>query len=199
MSLSIFRPGQERAGTQPPIDLDSEINQRIIESIEATDIDLERCMLVGSAALALYGVRLGLGPNGSPRPSDVDLAASPVMMHELMDQGQTPSGMGITKKGFNSSRTVLRIASDEHDPRLLPVDLLARVTSDDERRTVLKFDRKFIAKTLPRSSTVVPGTNIRIATPRHIAEDLYQTAGLDPKAQGDLNAIRRHFPDQRIP
>lgn len=195
MSLSIFRPSPE--STQP-VGVNSEIGHRIIESVEAAGLDLERCMLVGSAALALYGITLGPDEHGSPRPSDADLAASPFMMHELFEDGETSTGVNVRLKDNNSSRTTLRIDTPSLRPDLLPIDLITRVNTSDEARNVRKFDKKFITQTLPQASSIIPGTRIRLATPAHIAKDLKLGGVEDIKAANDLRKLREHFPDQRL-
>jgi|GEM_PF-6909202 len=191
--MSIFKTHQELSPLSPS---DSEASQRVLRTHELLDLDDDQMILVGSAAMALYGIKLSpfdpidINQTMTPRPSDLDFATSPLYMQTLYDPGVplgshvTPSGHPLHAEQLTNGLVKLRIETPE-----LPVDLLSGFR--DERDSLTRFDEAFRRYT-HANSRPVEGSTLRVITPRAMRRELAkrQRVGLDPKAKSDLARLR---------
>ena len=158
------------------------IERRIISSVEQLDIDLARSVLVGSAALKLYGVEL---PGN--RPGDVDLTLDASQFIELYEARKTPSGLSLAPmvENRNPKFSILEIPGDQ---ARLPVDA---ITQFDARTTSqAHYDKKFQAHYQKHAVTLPGASGVRIATPDYLRRTLKAQSG-DPKHRADLAAFER--------
>lgn len=178
----------------------SGIEHKIVRSIERLDIDPSRFVVVGSAALKLYGIKL---PNfntlsrygnqedsaTTERPGDVDLNTQASLLQELYEAGATPSGAPIKlKQQADPNQTILAVERDE-TADTLPVDMITRYKP--ERGSIEKYDAK-MKHYYASHSVVVPGADgIRVASPDHLKKNLRRNSS-DPKYRDDLDAFLRH-------
>jgi hypothetical protein len=84
------RSSSEPTPLVPP---DTEVAGRVMQTIDRADLDPEHVMLVGSAALALYGTHLstydpGLCRHVEERPGDVDFLSTTQYMEALYATGE---------------------------------------------------------------------------------------------------------------
>jgi len=171
------------------------VERRIIDSADQLGLDPEHSVLVGSAALVLYGVQLPqldpLSPNKNVvRPSDVDFSVDASHFIELYDNGHTPGGAPVEFKADNANkRFSILTAGARPKSQALPADLITRYSAD--YGSVRRFDRNF-QKHYRKNSTVIPGTNgLRVATPEYLKQTL-KTQSIDPKYLADLQAFEAH-------
>jgi hypothetical protein len=172
------------------------VERRIVDSAEHLGLDPERSVLVGSAALVLYGVQLPqvdalLDPSGETvRPKDIDFTVNASYFIELHKNGQTPSGAPVELLDDNANKQFTILTTKNHSPsHILPADLLTRYTAD--YGSVRQFDRGF-QKHFRKHSTVIPGSNgLRIATPDYLKMSL-KSRSVDFKYLDDLRALEAH-------
>lgn len=169
--------------TTPLIVPQSETTARIMATIEHLQLDQDEVVLVGSAALVLYGATLGqydpIKDQYTERPGDVDFAASPEYMQKVFAEG-APSGTKPSRKDVHNNQTVVQI-----DTPYLSADLITRFQED--RDDLSQYSTKFRQR-LGKHSRPIAGTGYRIATSRSIEEELRRNFS-DPKAQQDLAAF----------
>ncbi|MFZ1802263.1 MAG: hypothetical protein WAW62_00900 [Candidatus Saccharimonas aalborgensis] len=180
--------GSRRSHNAPFIPADTPAAEQVLRSAEYLGLDPSQTMLVGSAALCLYGVELDtydrLTKQQRPRPSDLDYASTPLYMNQLARHG-TPTGLQPQlKHTLNPRQTVLTINTPE-----LPADIITRF--QPERDDLLSYHARFLAY-LERHSRPVEGTALRIITQHALIKEL-QRNSLDPKIAHDLSLARRHF------
>jgi hypothetical protein len=172
-----------------PFSLESE---KVIDTIDFLRLDPEKTVLVGSAALALYGYDLHdhdpISGNYSPRPSDLDFATLPTYMNEIHADGihgllAAPKPHLATLTG---TETILRIPSEP-----LPADLISRYNPDASlRRYEARFNRYWQHRS--QELATPKGTPFRIIGSRTLRHELSSRSGLgkiDPKATIDLKLI----------
>ena len=152
---------------------------QVYATLEQAPVNPEEVLLVGSAALVLYGATLSsydpVTARHAPRPGDVDFVATVDHMEDLYQQG-----IGRPRPLAHSRSTVLRV-----DTPALPIDLISRYHSGSSRR----HDQK-LYQTIHASRSIA-GTAIRIATPQHLIHELKGRRTLDPKASQDLAALQK--------
>lgn len=170
------------------------LEHRIISSVEALDLDPSRFIIVGSAAIALYGIappEYVYDPE-HPRPHDVDLATGASAYAELIVSGRTPSGVPLVEKPILSkvSGYISRATPVDTDVSLLPVDIITRFNpiKNNPKQYDEGFHRYFSQHSIP-----LPGSSskIRVASPHYIEQELVRNS-LDPKYALDLATFRRH-------
>lgn len=191
---------KRRLNSMKPIDI-SQVNSdgvenRIIDTIRSADLDPQQYMLVGSAALTLYGIDLINHQTNLQRPHDVDLAVTAALYKELLENKQSPSGLRVgTKKKYvgnfipGNSQHILQARPDKIDSSLLPIDLITRYKSDF---TVDEYDAG-VRRHFDKNSHTIPGTNgIRIASLGHIATELVRNSNRgDVQFDNDLYAVKK--------
>jgi hypothetical protein len=181
------------------------VEHRIVSSVERLGLDPERSVIVGSAALVLYGVDLpqmdaALYQDDMKRPGDVDISVDATQFIELFDNGHTPTGIPAAVKPDKSSKRFSTIRADaDAQTGSLPVDLITRYSVD--YGSINRFDRNF-RKHNQANSLVMPGTDgIRIITPEQLKKTLQHNTSFgtfsDRKYQDDLNALLRHERDSK--
>ncbi|QQS21557.1 hypothetical protein IPM09_03455 [Candidatus Saccharibacteria bacterium] len=180
--------GSRRSHSTPLVPADTPTAERVLRSAEYLGLDPSQTMLVGSAALCIYGVELDtndpLIQQSWPRPSDLDFASTPLYMNHLAAHG-TPTGLEAhLKPTHNPSQTILTISTKE-----LPADIITRFRPG--RDNLLSYHKRFLAY-LEQHSRPVEGTAIRIITQPAALKEL-QSHSLDPKVARDLSLARQHF------
>jgi hypothetical protein len=177
---------------QPSAVPSSSESEKVIDTIDFLRLDPEKTILVGSAALALYGYDLHdydpvLG-NSSPRPSDLDFATLPTYMNEIHANGinglvAVPKPHLATLPG---TETILTIPSEP-----LSTELISRYNPDVSlRRYEARFNRYWQHRS--QELTTPKGTPFRIIGARTLRQELSSRSGLgkiDPKATIDLKLI----------
>jgi hypothetical protein len=183
----------------PPVDINDEplgsVPRRIIDTVEQLELDKKNdFVIVGSAALALYGITPPTQYNSRPRPRDVDLAVTYGLITSLYEEGYTPSGIPISKKeGHHPRQTILEAHPNDIDSSLLPVDFIIRF--NPKIHNPEKHDDGF-RKHFASNSLVIPGTDgIKVASLKHIRKEL-KHRHFDHKAHDDLSALDRHISSQ---
>ena len=182
-----FFPSRAPSESSPLVVADNEITRKIIETHDQyLQLDPERTMLVGSAAMALYGIHLSdydpLSDTKITRPNDLDFAANPLYMEDVCANG-TKKGLAANVKSQGSDQTILRV-----DTPLLPADLITRFDDDGD---IESFSRKFQAA-LDRNSRPVDGSELRIITPTKMLRELRRNS-FDPKAAADYTNAATFF------
>ncbi len=165
----------------------SNTTSRILRTAEELSLVRDEVILVGSAALALYGVYLAADPlrptSRTPRPGDADFVSTLGYAQHLAQEG-TPTGLVGRRKPNVSGPPILQIATRELSADIIPHNPHA---SD-------RMDQQFRER-IDRESVEVDGSNLRVATPQKLAQELRGRARVDRKAASDLNALRQHFTD----
>lgn len=168
---------------------DSDVSALIIETIDHLKLDPRETILLGSAALSLYGVTLdehdAVSTPDSRRPSDLDFASTASYMNQLYTGG-TPSGLRAELKTSHAPKyTILHI-----DTPAMPVDITTTYQAGSPG--MLKHDNK-LRQRIERYAVPIDGTDMRVAAPNDLAKILKYNSS-DPKARQDLAALRRRFP-----
>lgn len=174
---------------EPLIPANTPVAHKVMETLRSLEgrIDPDEVMLVGSAALVLYGVRLHSfddpisGRSGKNRPGDLDFTATVEHMDTLFARGDFTLKENIDP---HTIQTVLH--SDARTPNELPVDVITRY--QDGRQDPSKYDtalRKHI-----RTAHTIGSTAFRIISLDEAISSL-QSSFKDPKAQLDLAAARQ--------
>lgn len=163
----------------------TEASATVLETIERLQLDPDETMVVGSAALALYGAILSnydpLTGESKPRPGDVDFASTASYMDHLYQNG-TPTGLEAVIKPVVNRQTILRVETGA-----LPADVITRY---DERHSMERYDARF-RKVIAERSRRIEGTGMRIADYELIERELRSNAKFDQKAASDLAALRQ--------
>lgn len=166
------------------VPIDNKTSELILSSIEKSRLDLTQVKLVGSAALALYGVELQIDPmknDLSSRPGDVDFITHPEYFGQLSAR---PDSNLKDSRAF-SSQLIQRIDGDG-----LPIDIIT--SFDNTKHNVDKFTRAFHKNIA--SSPLVAGTQIRVASPDDLHKELRKNATpYDPKTVNDLRSFDNTF------
>lgn len=175
------RSSSEPTPLVPP---DTEVAGRVMQTIDRADLDPEHVMLVGSAALALYGTHLstydpGLCRHVEERPGDVDFLSTTQYMEALYATGEH-AGLAVTQRLGQSTGPVLQL-----DSTPLPIDLISRYKGGD---SLVQFD-KYRRELFARVGRPLAGTAIRIASPTHIKKELARRL-VDLKARRDLEDFK---------
>lgn len=189
----------------PPLTpADTEAASKVLETIQSLELDPDELVLVGSAAIALYGLTLRSDrspiptPLGQPdiqpepklRPGDVDLLATGAFASQLYEQGHL-SGHALHVGGHSARIGDAVLRTDSTVP--LPVEVI--VDKAAARSPLGRYSRKFSAY-MDAHSRPIAGLagGPRVATPYMIREDLYQrSTALDTKATSDLNQFNAHL------
>lgn len=165
----------------PLIPAETLATEQIYGTLEHAPIDPEQVLLVGSAALALYGAVLGGGMLDANRPGDLDFVATVEHMEDLYQQK-----LGYERHIPHSKSTVLRI-----DTPVLPIDLVSRYRGGSPTA----YDEK-LRRTMHAASRPLADTAFRVATPHLLQRELRRRQHNDSKARQDLIALkvatRRH-------
>lgn len=115
--MSLFR--KRSPDTTPFTPVDSEATDRVLETLENSDLDPKATLLVGSAALALHGAVLHT-TSGETRPGDVDLLTTTGLAQDVFAKGSFNGEPVTIKDNWNHKvMTVLRL-----DTAPLPIDLI---------------------------------------------------------------------------
>jgi hypothetical protein len=171
----------------PLVPSDNTINERILRTIEQADLDPQEVMVVGSAALLLYGAELDfydpdLGEIRE-RPGDVDFASTASYMEDLFANGTRSGAVAIRKPSDNKRQVMLRIKTD-----FLPVDVITRYRDGGNME---RYDERFRRAVLARSSRPIDGASARVATPSYLRGELKFNAPLYAKASQDSMAFEK--------
>ena len=178
--------------TQSLSPADSAASASIMETLECLQLDPRETILLGSAALTLYGVTLreynSVSNPDSQRPSDLDFASTADYIEELYANGTT-SGLHTEKKDPRThSRkygAILRI-----DTPALPADITTTYKEKWANRE--QHDRR-LRQRIERDGVQIDGANMRVASPQALAEILADISAV-PKSRQDLSVLRRRFP-----
>lgn len=186
----------------PIVPIDTDINRRIMQTLESLQLDPQEVMLVGSAALTLHGVELlpYSAPGEHPsralvRPTDIDLASTASYMERVNSVG-TPSGFRFSRKPTEqayNAQTILRSVGGYEAPTM-PVELITRFR--ENRDDIARYDRKFRER-IQNAGRPLGDTALRIISLEAAAKDISAAARYEPKAQQDLTAIRQHLAKSR--
>lgn len=154
---------------------ESERLAKIIRSVEALAIPPEimrELRLVGSAALTAYGVEIGR------EPSDVDFAAPTSAMEALYH-------LGIAGEDTDYAGNRFMILKAEPEDTELAIQFIGASVEHASDHHDKKFRRYH------RDSPTIPGTNIRVASPKALHRHLKSEALLDQKYKLDLLAFKQ--------
>lgn len=180
--MHLFRHEADTTPLTPP---DNETTEHILATIEQLQLDKDEVMVVGSAALVLYGAKLNtydpVFRRDTPRPGDVDFGSTPGYMEHLYQHG-SPSGISGIVKPVGNRQTILQFSTDH-----LPVDVITRYNSD--RHDIAEYDSRF-RKLMRRHSRPLAGSSVGIADESYILHELRSHGRVDPKAAADLRAFR---------
>ena len=177
----------------PELPLISDVGEHlIIRTLEASPIDPEQVILVGSAALTLYGVDLPRVDPNKDRPEDIDLATSPIYISEVYMKG------GFHEKDELTKQMIIRQAQCASG--FLPIELICRYRNYRGGGPA-GYTQRF-AKFWAANSQDIPGSRFHIATTAVIAAELENRAGsfrtiLDQKAAQDLASLRSFIEDKQ--
>ena len=164
----------------------TDATEKVYKTLDQLRLDRDEVILVGSAALARYGV---LPPSGhdakknKARPGDVDFVSTQGYYAELERNG-TASGLTARVKKNLGGPPILLIPT-----RILSADIISH-----DRHASERSDAKWRQK-ISRESVAVDGTNMCVATPAKLKQELASRARLDSKARADLIALRDRFTD----
>lgn len=183
------------AQMQPLAVEEDDLAQRIVETSRALDLDPTRSLIVGSAALYLYGI---LPPmiiddvsrkHPSVRPGDVDISVSALLFNETFVNYQTPSGAlpsNVNMSQYDGQHT-LRVKPD--NSRLLEADIISRY---DGKMELEEQEKRFIA--YHKDAPTIPKTDIRVASLDTVYVELKRRSqAADPKAREDFKAMRDYI------
>lgn len=178
---------RSRSEQHPLTPANTPIASRILRTYELLGVDPDHAMLVGSAAMALYGITpSSYDPvlhAARERPSDLDLATDPLYMSDVFTHG-TATGLSAIRKFVTSPQTVLRVNTPE-----MPVDLITRFR--DGRNAIEQYSARFMHH-LSQTSRPIDGSELRVITPTALLAELARN-NLDPKAASDLSMARDLF------
>lgn len=167
---------------------DTPETERILNTLEKIAINPDEVMLVGSAAMALYGIRLypvdPLTNKYHQRPSDIDFASTASYMEQLHGDRQL-SQYVVTRKPDIGNQTILRVASDP-----MPIDLITRFRDGSGMEA---YDQRFRAQMIKKSRPL-QGSVVRVATLDTLYHSLKSNSRFDRKAIHDLNSLTDKFP-----
>lgn len=187
--------GKNKKNEVPVVPPDTSKTAQILRTFEHSELDPSRVVLVGSAALYLYGAELETEERAllsavhtHGRPRDLDLAALPSYMRELEARAYNHGLLGSPGEE-TIGQTIVKLKPVEPDD--LPIDLITSFTQ--KRGNIEYHDRKFY-KGMSKHSRPVVGTNMRITSPGVIEKELKRRARLDPKAAADLASWYRIKP-----
>ena len=169
--MSLFKHHSEQLPLQPA---DTEASERVLTTLERSNLDPHHILLVGSAALALYGVTLSPDERtGASRPGDIDLLTTTHYAEQLYNTGK-----GTVKDIVNRDHmTVLRF-----DAEPLPIDI---ITAPQESLDLARYDRH-LQKRMD-GSRVIAGLGVRVLSlPDIIAAKKHDMPEYDPKVADDL-------------
>lgn len=161
--------------------------EEIVETLNHSGLNPEHTLLVGSAALVLYGANLSsdeLHPE-TPRFGDVDLSTTANHAKEIFDSRLDSDSPLVIKTGNqnNMTRTVIRM-----DAKPLPIDIItAPLSLSGDERALAKHDKRIHDRI--QSSPKIAGMDFRIASLDDIIKlKKLDAAANDPKAQLDLHS-----------
>lgn len=185
--------------TAPLIPADTPAARKVVETLQSIDLDPNEVMLVGSAALALYGVELALVADpirdyATPkeRPGDLDFLSTVHYIEQLYAHG-TQRLPKFTKKsddsGLSTHNTATIIRAPAVTKDTLPIDIITPF--QETRHNPNTLDKKLRERIL--ASRAIAGTAFRAIT-LEAAVSSMRTAHNDPKVERDLAEIRRIFP-----
>lgn len=179
--LSLLRPAETPAAGA------------VLDTLKQTNLDPREVLLVGSAALALYGVILENDPyidldQQATRPGDVDVLSTGSYARSVYD-GLKHKGLDVRLKTENTNRaTILRVDSSP-----LPLDV---ITYYNPHNSMQRYDERFRAK-VDRDSRAIEGAGgIRVATERKIEQELAGRVK-ELKSKTDLANLRNHLRTRR--
>lgn len=156
-------------------------------------------MVVGSSALALYGVNLGPRPSleSDHRPNDVDLLVPNFLIAGPLNEGKTPSGLSITgsiepKAPFQKKSIFFHIEPDPNSANL-PVELITNPFLRSIEKDLKRF-RRFIQKNTQKRQ--IGEETIRVASLHFLIQNLSQLARLERgfrinDSSDDLSSIKK--------
>ena len=163
----------------PLIPASSAEAEQVLATLERTDIDPTQVLLVGSAALALYGATLERDfTTGEPRPGDVDLLASTTYASQLY-----AAERGTIKDLVNNNHlTVLRLSDGEP----LPIDI---ITAPRDSLNTNAYDQRLYKRI--QEGRQIEGTDYRVLSLAHLIKaKKADMPAYDPKAASDLASAR---------
>ena len=150
----------------------NEVTERILATYDRyLEFNPNLAILVGSAALALHGVYVDesdrLDDETQQRPRDLDFAATPLYMSELLTNG-TPTGLPATIANNTYNQHVLKIETP-----IMPVDVISRV-NEKNNPDLERYSRKF-SDYIAKSGQEVDGSNLRVLSLNAIIRELRRT------------------------
>lgn len=153
--------------------------QSVLETIDHVGFDPEEVVLVGSAALALYGVKLPPFPdkNSLPRPHDVDFRTTNEFASAI--NPVTHPHLTLSSQIRYAGETI-----DNYWTSYLSVDVITK-----QPWTSLKRSDKRLREGI-RNAPRIEGSHIRIVPAAHVEKRLRSRAATDPKAAEDLYGLR---------
>lgn len=173
-----------------PYSIDTAPNSRALEravrAIESLDLDPQRVVLVGSAALAAYGIELG-----DNRPHDADLTVPGSLFRELNDSLQTPSGQPLKRKIAESNSMQSILVAPPLDEDTMSVDIISRF--NPARQSVAANEAGFRTHYSIHSHKI-PDTNVSVASLDHLKNELKRRSIKDPDAWYDYRWLTDQLP-----
>ncbi len=171
--MALFR--KRSPDTTPFTPVESETTYKILDTLQASDLDPKATLLVGSAALALHGAVLHAAP-GETRPGDVDLRVTTTLAQDIFAQGSFNSApITIKDNGNHKAMTVLRL---ETAP--LPIDLITAPLHTMRRES---YDAR-LEKRIAAARPIVGTRGYRIVSLDDIIRA--QRNNMDDKSRDDL-------------
>lgn len=167
--------------TLPIIPIQSSKAEQVLATLELSGLDPEHTLLVGSAALTLYGAELLHDPlTYKERPGDVDLQSTTSHAEALYAQGSYNNTPVRIKENMNNHQTtVLQLAAEP-----LPIDL---ITAPQNSLATDAYDSRLLRKI--QSSPRIDGSDFRVLSLQNIIRSKNILAS-DPKAANDLASAR---------
>lgn len=183
------------AAQMQPLEIHKDdLAQRIIETSQSLDLDPARSLIVGSAALYLYGI---MPPSvtdpiarkhPTDRPGDVDHAVSAMLFNEIFTKNQTANGTPVSSAAMRHYGEQYALAVEPGSPRLLKSDIIARYNGRIEPE---ESEQRFIA--YHKNAPTIPGTTVRVAELNVVYDELEHRSRADPKSLEDFNALRSYI------
>lgn len=167
------------------------VGKRVLETINNLELPKDRFVLVGSAALVMYGITPPSHENKKPgpRPHDVDLTISGKTFAELAQAGQTPNGVLVADKNVYAGSRKLILTANSTDNHF-PVDLITSY-SPRSGKSLDAHDTGFNRHYQTKAHTI-PETTIRVASLEHIATELRRNRHIDQAAALDYRELLKH-------
>lgn len=159
--------------------------ERVVRTIESLGLDSKPIVLVGSAALAAYGINLG-----RDRPHDADLTVPGSLFLQLDNTSRTPSGQPLERKLGASNNLQSILVAPPLNEDAMPVDIISRF--NPTKQNVAANEAAFLEHYRAHSH-LIPGTRVSVASLDYLAKELKLRSPKDTAAQYDYEELLRQL------